>query len=70
MELLEPHPLSQTIWDDQVPENFKSLSLITYDGKMDPQAHVIAINNQMEIIGPTDSLKCKLMAGTFKDVSL
>ncbi|XP_058750890.1 uncharacterized protein LOC131623912 [Vicia villosa] len=41
-----------------------------YDGKSDPQEHVIAINNQMEVIAPTESLKCNLMAGTWKDVAL
>lgn len=30
--------------------------------------HVIAIGNQMAVIGPTNSLKCKLKEGTFKDV--
>ena len=69
-KLLEPQALSQAIWDDQVPEGFKSPSLTTYDGKTDPQEHVIAVNNQMAIIGTTDSLKCKLMADTFNDVAL
>ena len=69
-EELEPQPLSHEIWDDQVPKNFKPPSLVSYDGKTDPQEHVIAVNNQMAIVTPSDSLKCKLIAGTFKDVAL
>ena len=69
-EELEPQPLSHEIWEDQVPENFKPPSLTSYDGKTDPQEHIIAINNQMAIVAPSDSLKCKLIAGTFKDVAL
>ena len=69
-EELEPQPLSHEIWEDQVPENFKPPSLTSYDGKTDPQEHIIAVSNQMAIVAPSDSLKCKLMAGTFKDVAL
>lgn len=58
------------IWDDQVPENFKSTPLPSFDGKSDPQEHIISLNNQMSIVGAFNSLKCKLMMGTFKDVAL
>ena len=67
---MEPQPLSHEMWDDQVPENFKAPSLVSYDGKTDPQEHIIVVNNQMAIVAPSDSLKCKLIAGTFKDVAL
>ena len=70
MDILEPQPLSQVIWDNQVLENFKLLSLTSFDGKTDPLEHIISINNQMAIIGPSDSLKCKLVVGTFKDMAL
>lgn len=38
--------------------------------KSDPHEHTISLNNLMSIVGTFDSLKCKLMAGTFKDVAL
>ena len=69
-EPLEPQPLSQAIWEDAVPENFKPPVLASYDGKSDPQEHIISVNNTMALIGASDSLKCKLMAGTFRESAL
>src|ERR1051325_8062298 len=69
-ELLEPQPLSQALWEDVVPENFKPLILAMYDRKYDPQKHIISVNNMMALIGATDSLKCKLTAGTFRESAL
>lgn len=69
-EPLDPQPLSEVIWDDQVPENFKPSSLVSFNGKTDPQQHIIAINNQMVIIGAFDSLKCKLMVRNFLEGDL
>lgn len=46
------------------PENFKPPSLLSFNGKMDPQEHIIDINNQMAIVGALDSLKCKNMVET------
>lgn len=69
-ELLYPQPLSEMIWDDQVVENFKPPPLPSFDGQSNPQEHIISLNNLMSIVGAFDSLECKLMAGTFKDVAL
>lgn len=43
---------------------------MSFNGKTDTREHIIAINNQMSIVGTYDSLKCKLMVGTFKEVAL
>src|ERR1051325_7567974 len=69
-EPLEPQPLSQAIWEDAFPDNFKPPVLASYDGKTDPQEHIIAVNNTMALIGEADSLKCKLMADTFRESAL
>lgn len=69
-KLLDPQPLSEVIWSDQVLENFKPPPLSSFDGKSDPRVHIISINNQMAIVGASDSLKCKLMMRMFKDVAL
>lgn len=53
-----------------MPKNFKILPLTSFDGKSDPQEHIIFVNNQMAIIGASGSLKYKLMAETFNDVAL
>lgn len=67
-DILEPQLLSQSILDEEVHENFKFLSLASYHGKSNPHENIIAISNQMEIITPSNLLKCKLMAETFKEV--
>lgn len=69
-ELMDLKPLSEAIFGDQVLENFKPPLLPSFDGKSDPHEHIISINNQMAIVSASDSLKCKFMAGTFKDVAL
>lgn len=67
---MDSQPLAELIWNDQVPENFKPLPLASFDGKSDPQEHIITINKQMAIMGASYSLKCKLMVGTFKGGAL
>lgn len=69
-ELFDPQSLPEIIGGNQVPENFKPLALSSFDGKSGPQEHIISINTQMAIVGASDSLKCKFMVGTFKDVAL
>lgn len=44
-EPLDSQPLSEAIWDDQVPKNFKPHLLVSFSGKTDPQKHIIAIYN-------------------------
>lgn len=64
-----PHPLSAEIWNALVPENFKSPSLTSFDGKGDPVEHVSAFNTRMAVVKAADSLKCKLPTGTFREPS-
>ena len=66
----EPQPLSTEIWDAPVPEGFKPPHLSTFDGKNDPMEHVTAFNTRMAVVGAPDSLKCKLLAGTFTNAAL
>jgi hypothetical protein len=66
----EPQPLSAEIWDAPVPENFKPPHLSVFDGKSDPMEHITAFNTRMAVVGAPDSLKCKLLAGTFSDAAL
>lgn len=41
-----------------------------FNDKTDLHEHISAINNQMAVVGAYNSLKCKLMVGTFKKVAL
>lgn len=69
-EPLDPQPLAESIWEYTMPENLKPPHLPSFDGKIDPQEHIIVVNNQKAIIGASNSPKCKLMVGTFKNVAL
>lgn len=55
---LDPQPLSMDIWNAPVPENLKSLSLLSFDGKSDPVEHATTFNTQMAVIGALKSLRC------------
>jgi len=66
----DPQLLSAEIWNAFVPENFKSLSLSSFDGKSRPMEHVTTFNTCMVVVGVADSLKCKLHRGTFRDAAL
>lgn len=66
----EPQPLSAEIWDAPVPENFKPPHLSVFDGKSDPMEHITTFNTRMAVVGAPDSLKCKLLTGTFSDAAL
>jgi hypothetical protein len=66
----EPQPLSAEIWGAPVPENFKPPHLSVFDGKSDPMEHVTAFNTRMVVVRAPDSLKCKLLVGTFSDAAL
>ncbi|MCI41394.1 hypothetical protein A2U01_0062627, partial [Trifolium medium] len=63
-------PLAQALWDTQVPPNFKIPHLSTFDGKIDPLEHFMAVGTQTSIIDAEEHLKCKLLSGTFKDTAL
>lgn len=69
-EYIDPQPIYAEIWNALVPKNFKLTSLADFDGKSDPQEHIIDINTHMDFIGATDSLECKLMPGTLKEATL
>lgn len=56
-ELLDFKPILEEIGDDQVPENFKPPLFPSFDGKNDPQEHIISIKNQMTIIGTSLSVQ-------------
>jgi len=66
----EPQPLSTEVWNAPVSENFKPPHLSSFDGKGDPVEHVTIFNTRMAVYGAADSLKCKLLAGTFTDAAL
>ncbi|MCI43390.1 hypothetical protein A2U01_0064627, partial [Trifolium medium] len=63
-------PLAQNLWETQVPPNFKIPHLPTFDGKIDPLEHLMAIGTQTAIIGAEEHLKCKLLSGTFKEAAM
>jgi hypothetical protein len=69
-EITDSQPLSQTLWDAKVPDNFKTPHLPTFDGKSDPSEHLMAVGTQTTIIGAPDHLKCKLLSGTLKQIAL
>lgn len=67
-EFIDPQPLVTKIQNAQTLGDFKPSSLVLFDAKNGLQEQVIAINNQMYIIGVKYSLKCNLMmARTFKE---
>lgn len=68
--IIDPQSLVDKIWDVLVPYDFMPLSLITLDRKTDPHKHTNPVNTLLEIIGATDSFKCKLLFETLKEVTL
>ncbi|CAJ2644717.1 unnamed protein product [Trifolium pratense] len=68
--IMDVQPLAQHLWDTQITEAIKVPHLPTFDGKTDPREHLVAIGTQTAIINAPEHLKCKLLAGTFKDVAL
>lgn len=54
---MDLQPLSGAIWDNQVSEIFKPPSLVSFDGKTNPQEHMISINNQMVVVRASDLLR-------------
>lgn len=70
LEVLNPKTLSNTMWEAPILNNFKLPSLAKFDGHNDPYEHVASINTQMAIIEAHNSLKCKIIYVTFKDITL
>ncbi|GAU33948.1 hypothetical protein TSUD_148680 [Trifolium subterraneum] len=66
----DSQPLAQALWDAQVPVNFKIPQLPTFEGKIDPLEHLMAVGTQTSIIGAEEHLKCKLLSSTLKDAAL
>jgi len=66
----DPQPLSAEIWNALVLENFKPPSLLSLNGKSDPKQHITTFNTRISVVGAAESLNCKLLEGTFKDVAL
>lgn len=60
-EPLDPQPLAKVIWDGQSSEKLKPSLLVSFNDKIDPQEHIIFINNNMTTIGDSYSLKYKHM---------
>lgn len=61
---------SQMRYGASVLEGFKPHSLSKFNGRNDQYEHVSSINTQMAIRGAPDSLKCKLLSSTFRNVTL
>lgn len=70
VQIEKPQPLTDAIMNDLIPPNFEPPPLEPYDGRNDPQEHLTAFNTQMAIIGPNETLKCKLFSGTMKGAAL
>jgi hypothetical protein len=68
--LEDSQPLSETLWDAEVPAKFKIPQLSSFDGKTDLLEHLMAVGTQTAIIGASEHLKCKLLSNIFKDVAL
>lgn len=58
-EPMEHNPLIVETWDALVRNNFKPLSLVSFNGKSDPRGHIIVTNTLITIIEVDYSLKCK-----------
>lgn len=69
MEVLDPRPISNDIWEAHVPEGFKPPSLVKFDRGSDPYKYAAFINIQIANIGFIDFMKCKLLSSTFRDAS-
>jgi len=62
-------PFSQAIMDVIVPTSFM-MPKIFFIGTEDPEAHLIAFNALMIILGGIDAMHCKLFIGTFTGTML
>lgn len=65
--ILDHQLLSYEIWDAPVIENFKPPTMVKFDGKSNPEEHIVAINTKMVTICTSNSLKCKLLSDTSKE---
>lgn len=45
-ESLNIQPLSEAVWADEFPENFKTPPFPSFDGKGDPEQHTMEVDNQ------------------------
>ncbi|CAL1405791.1 unnamed protein product [Linum trigynum] len=59
------NPLARSLFRTQVPPNFSSLGLPTYDGSSDPADHLSAFMLKMQLINATDADLCKAFPVTF-----
>lgn len=69
-QVMNPLPLSDETWSAPILKNFKLPSLVKFNGKRDSRKHIDAINNQLEKNGTYDSIKFKLLSGTYKEMTL
>ncbi|CAL1407500.1 unnamed protein product [Linum trigynum] len=59
------NPLAKSLFKTQVPSNFSSLGLPTYNGSSDPADHLSAFILKMQLINATDADLCKAFPVTF-----
>ncbi|CAL1395280.1 unnamed protein product [Linum trigynum] len=59
------NPLAKSLFRTQVPPNFSSLRLPTYDGTSDPTDHLSAFMLKMKLINASNADLCKVFPVTF-----
>lgn len=69
LEILDPQPLSDEMYEAPIHENFKPPSLAKLDGRVDPYEHVDFINTKMIIIRAPNFLNYKLFFDTFRNTT-
>lgn len=70
MEVLDPQPFLDKIWEATIHEGFKLPYLAKFDGCSGSYEHVSSIKTHMVINEAPGSLKWKLMFDTFIDTTL
>lgn len=59
-----PKPFSQAIMGALIPANYITPKIV-FMGVEDPESHLTTFNDQMIILGGTNSIHCKMFMGTF-----
>ncbi|XP_057432246.1 uncharacterized protein LOC130725001 [Lotus japonicus] len=66
----EARPFSAAVREVTIPDGMTSLVLKTYDGRTNPQDHLLRFNVKMAICAVSNAVKCRILPSTFRGVAM
>ncbi|XP_057426057.1 uncharacterized protein LOC130719446 [Lotus japonicus] len=66
----EVEPCSAAVREVVIPDGMTSLVLETYDGRTNPQDHLLRFNVKMAISAVSDAVKCRMLSSTFRGATM